>query len=156
MPFDPRVHVGTAAAIINLDKELLLIQRKGAHGEGQWSLVGGWVDYGETPEETIARELEEEVDIWMPTSTLVLWDVVSTTLDEPIDTVITILYGTKHWSHGWVPTIKEDDKISDMKWVDAEQLVTLAHADELFLPLSNLIDRPNNKLLHAMGFRWPQ
>lgn len=156
MPFDPRVHVGTAAAIVNPGtEELLLIQRKGAHGDGQWSLPGGWVDYQESPEEACARELEEEVDIWLPTSALVLWDAVSTTWPEPIDTAITLVYGTRYWSTAWVPQILEHDKIRRMKWVDAESLVTMAHADELFKPLASFIDRRNNKLLHAMGFRWP-
>lgn len=156
MPFDPRVHVGVAVALVNPDQELLVVKRKGAHGADTWALPGGWVDYEETPEDTAAREMEEELDIRIPTSTFVLWDVISTTFEEPVDTSVTVLYGTKHWSHAWVPALMEPEKISDIDWVNAEQLITHAHAEELFTPLATLVDRRNNQLLHALGFRWPE
>lgn len=39
---------------------LLLERRAGGHGAGAWCLPGGKVDYGETVEQTVAKELSEE------------------------------------------------------------------------------------------------
>src|SRR5688572_9336317 len=40
--------------------QVLLSRRAGPPKRGQWDLVGGFVDAGETPEEAIRREVEEE------------------------------------------------------------------------------------------------
>lgn len=40
--------------------EVLLSRRAAAPKQGQWDLVGGFVDAGETPEEAVRREVEEE------------------------------------------------------------------------------------------------
>ena len=40
--------------------EVLLSRRAGPPKKGQWDLVGGFVDAGETPEQAVRREVEEE------------------------------------------------------------------------------------------------
>lgn len=40
-----------------------MIQRTGSHGPGTWTVPGGWVDAGEDPHTTVAREVWEEVGI---------------------------------------------------------------------------------------------
>jgi 8-oxo-dGTP diphosphatase len=40
--------------------EILLSRRAGPPKKGQWDLVGGFLDAGETPEEAVRREVEEE------------------------------------------------------------------------------------------------
>ena len=42
------------------DGHVLLSRRARAPKKGQWDLVGGFVDPGETPEQAIRREVEEE------------------------------------------------------------------------------------------------
>jgi 8-oxo-dGTP diphosphatase len=42
------------------DLEVLLSRRAGPPKEGQWDLVGGFIDAGETPEQAVRREVEEE------------------------------------------------------------------------------------------------
>jgi 8-oxo-dGTP diphosphatase len=39
---------------------LLLRRANSEYGEGQWCLPGGKLDYGDTPEHTVGKELEEE------------------------------------------------------------------------------------------------
>jgi len=38
-------------------------ERKGEHGEGSWTVPGGWLDYGETWEQTAIREVAEETGL---------------------------------------------------------------------------------------------
>jgi 8-oxo-dGTP diphosphatase len=58
----PVVRVGVAAWIYK-DGKVLMGKRKGSHGAGSWSLPGGHVDFGETPVETVAREIMEETGL---------------------------------------------------------------------------------------------
>ena len=54
--------VGCGAAIVR-DGRLLLILRLGPPEAGHWSLPGGKVDFGETVEAAIVREIREEVGL---------------------------------------------------------------------------------------------
>jgi mutator protein MutT len=52
--------IGVQGALFNEQGEVLLEKRK---DDGLWGLPGGWVEVGETPEETIVREFKEETNI---------------------------------------------------------------------------------------------
>jgi 8-oxo-dGTP diphosphatase len=52
-----------AAAIVLRDGRILLGERQGAHGSGQWAFPGGKVDPGEDAATTVARELTEETGL---------------------------------------------------------------------------------------------
>ena len=56
----PRVGVGV---IVTKDDRLLLLERKGVHGQGTWSTPGGHLEYGESPEACAARETKEETGV---------------------------------------------------------------------------------------------
>ena len=60
MPEYPRIGVGV---IVTKGDRVLLIKRKGAHGQGTWSTPGGHLEYGESPEECAARETAEETGV---------------------------------------------------------------------------------------------
>ena len=50
-----------ACALVDVDKRILIAQRpEGKTLAGLWEFPGGKVEPGETPEETLVRELEEE------------------------------------------------------------------------------------------------
>lgn len=56
----PRVGIGV---IVTKGDHLLLLERKGVHGQGTWSTPGGHLEYGESPEECAIRETKEETGV---------------------------------------------------------------------------------------------
>jgi len=65
MPEDLKLEnpkVGAGVVIIK-DGMTLLAKRKGSHSEGMWGSMGGHVEFGETPIETVKREAREELGI---------------------------------------------------------------------------------------------
>ena len=56
----PRVGVGV---IVTRGDQVLLIERKGVHGQGTWSTPGGHLEYGESPEACAVRETMEETGV---------------------------------------------------------------------------------------------
>ena len=54
------VGVGVGAVVVNEGKILLLLRKK-APEEGSWTIPGGKVEFGETVENAILREVKEEI-----------------------------------------------------------------------------------------------
>lgn len=55
--------IEVAAAVIITDKGILATQRSKGEFEGKWEFPGGKIEYGETPEEALKREINEELDV---------------------------------------------------------------------------------------------
>ncbi len=53
----------TVDAVVEVDYKILLIKRKNPPYKGQWALPGGFVEYGESVEEAIKREVMEESNV---------------------------------------------------------------------------------------------
>ncbi|GBF34075.1 hypothetical protein DCCM_3187 [Desulfocucumis palustris] len=53
----------TAALILDNDRVLLAQRKSGAQQSLKWEFPGGKLEAGETPEECLAREIKEELDI---------------------------------------------------------------------------------------------
>lgn len=135
MPFDPHVHVGVGAVIVNPANLLLTIQRQGAHGEGQWAVPGGWIDYGESPEKAVLRELAEEVGMIGVKPSLL--DVVASTFDDPVGHVVTLFYGIPYTEHTVATPRLEVRTVRQVLWQSFEELQTR----DLFPPLKTYLDR---------------
>jgi 8-oxo-dGTP diphosphatase len=56
--------VKVTAGILLRDGRVLIARRKpGAHMGGKWEFPGGKIEQGETPEQSLIRELQEELDL---------------------------------------------------------------------------------------------
>jgi len=52
-----------SALLIDSEGRVLLARRAAEPGEGLWDLLGGFMDEGELPLETLAREMKEEIGV---------------------------------------------------------------------------------------------
>lgn len=133
--FDPRVHASAVALILNPDNELLMAQRGDgtSSGSGTWSIVGGWIDHEETPEQAVLRELKEEVNLISDEA--YLYHALSVTWPEPLDTVVTLFYVVPYFSISNIGelTNMEPEKMMELRWVHLSQIPKL----NLFKPFED-------------------
>ena len=104
------VPVGVAIILNNWQGHLLMIQRKGPHGADQWAVPGGKVDPGETPDQTVVRELAEEVGLFTRRPTF---------LAETDDVFPTVHFRTLWFRcHLWTgtPKLMEPEKHINWAW----------------------------------------
>ena len=57
------IGVGVGAVILNDKNEVLLLQRNKEPEKGFWSIPGGAVEFNETIEDALIREIKEETDV---------------------------------------------------------------------------------------------
>ena len=88
---------GVVGLPVRKDGKILLTRRYAPHRpawHGKWQLPGGGLEFGETPEQTLAREFEEELQV--SARILFRWPIVKTKVwygnhvDSKADTHITL------------------------------------------------------------------
>ncbi len=126
----PRIGVG---CIVRKGNMLLMGERFGSHGEGTWSIPGGHLEYGETPEETAIRETLEETGVHVKNPRFL---AVTNDIFEKEQKHYVTLFMIADYDSG-EPTITEPNKFRFVEWVDQKSFA----AKKLFLPLAHLIDQ---------------
>lgn len=118
----PRI---TVDGLIVKDKSILLVERKYPPFEGKWALPGGFVEYKETVEDAVIRELFEETAL--KTKIDYLLGVYSKPDRDPRGHTITIAYKLNIVNGD----LKSGDDAKDAKFFDFDMLPELAfdHAD---------------------------
>jgi len=112
------IGVGVGAVIINENNEILLLKRLVEPEQGCWTIPGGTVEFGETVEEAIIREMEEEIGVKI--EVVKLLGVTNHILKDE----------KKHWVSPaflvkivkGVPENKEPHKHEDLKWFSTNSL----------------------------------
>jgi len=123
----PKIGVGI---IVKKGNKILLLKRKGSHGEGEWALPGGYLEFGETLKECAAREVGEEVKLDIQQENLKF-----VSLSEQLDYIksdsehcITVGFVVEYKGRK-KPKIGEPDKCTQICWFDLNNLPEL-----LFVP----------------------
>lgn len=106
----------SAVALIDIDGRVLLAQRpEGKSMAGLWEFPGGKVEQGETPEQALIRELEEELGINTWQSCLAPLTFASHSYDS--FHLLMPLFACRKWDG--IPKPKEGQTL---KWVHAKNL----------------------------------
>lgn len=125
-----RLLLVVACALVDSDGRILLAQRpEGKSLAGLWEFPGGKVEAGETPEETLVRELHEELGITTQIPCLAPLTFASHTYDE--FHLLMPLYICRRFEG--IPVGKEGQAI---KWVRPAKLrdYPMPAADEPLIP----------------------
>lgn len=123
----PRVGIGV---FVFKEGKFLMGCRKGAHGDGTWSIPGGHLEFGETIEQGAQREVEEETGLKI--SDIKIAGITNDIFKNEDKHYITI-WVTSFWKSG-IPKIMEPDKFLNLEWNSFENL-----PENLFLPWKELL-----------------
>ncbi len=131
MPERPKVGVGLF--VMGGDGTFVVIERKGSHGEGTWALVGGHVEFGQSPQEAAAAEAREEMGLDLDPASIHVGPWTNDVFHDEGKHYLT-LFAWVELPHGQWPAIREPDKISRWRWAAFDDVPR-----PVFLPLGNLL-----------------
>ena len=123
----PRVGLGV---FIFKDGKFLMIERQGSHGAGSWSVPGGWMEPGESFEETAKREIKEEVGIKIRN---LRFGAITNNIFPEDDLHSVTVWMLSEYDSGEVENL-EPQKISRIAWKDFDSL-----PPQLFKPWDELL-----------------
>lgn len=118
------------AAIIEKDEKILIAQRLKGEFAGLWEFPGGKIEEGESPEQALIREIEEEFDTELNINKLL------TTVEHQYDTfylimdcfICTIKTGNlvlhDHMEYKWI-----NPHVENIDWVPADVKVINAYLE---------------------------
>lgn len=108
--------------------QILLVQKSSGPFKGLWDLPGGIIEYGESPETTLIREILEETGLEMMDQSFIKSDSVVVNYEDPLHGKVTLhLVGfifkvkLKHIK-SLVPKHDDEDLICT-KWCDLDEVV---------------------------------
>lgn len=113
--------VGVKGVVVRDDKVLLL---KKAGGEDFWEVPGGRVDGDETLQETLIRELQEEVPNIQNISIGNVLNAYRLHKDIVEDVSLTLVFFEVNASFEGDPEISEEH--SEWRWVDKDEALSIA------------------------------
>jgi 8-oxo-dGTP diphosphatase len=124
-----RIVLGVAAVVWNDRHEILLIRRAKEPRKGQWSLPGGKVEFGETLEDGLRREIREETGLEV--DILGLAGVAETIRDASAgaadDHFVLLDYSVRRVSG----TARAASDAADARWLAYADLAELSMWDEM-------------------------
>lgn len=115
-------------------RKVLIGLRSSEHGQDTWGFPGGKLEFGETVEECVRRELFEETGL--KAGKLTFLHVTDDIFPDKLHYITIFLVG--EWRRG-VPRVKEPEKCEAWEWHSWNRLPR-PH----FLPLKNLLEAGKN------------
>ncbi len=107
--------VGCGVLVFNEENKILFMKRNSKHRCGSYSLVGGWIEFGETFEQAAAREAMEEIGVEIHNIKII--GVTNNFFPEENSHSVSVVMGAKIKSG--VPQNKEPHKCEYMLWCDS-------------------------------------
>jgi 8-oxo-dGTP diphosphatase len=109
------IMIRVAAAVIERDGKVLIAKRKGKQlNGGKWEFPGGKIEYGETPQDCLVREIYEELSIG-----ITIGEYITTSNYKYPDKSIELVSYFAQWKCGTI-TLRDHDEVA---WVFPEQLI---------------------------------
>lgn len=115
---DSRQKVGVGLLLLK-GNSILLGVRKGSHGQGEYSLAGGHLEYGESFEECALRELREEAGLSIKVTSPEFLCVTNLRKYPPNHYIDIGMYS--QWISGEPQNIEPDKRVS-WKWYSLDNL----------------------------------
>jgi 8-oxo-dGTP diphosphatase len=153
----PRFMTVVCGLPINKDGKVLLTQRHMPESKGnhlKWQLAGGSIEFGETPEQALSREFEEELRL--PARIVFPYPIVKVSIWKPEDISskaglhVTLICYIVDVGPGR-PDISHDEETSDARWytfAEVADLDTLPNTKEFVLEAQKIIEK--EKLLKLL------
>lgn len=131
---DAIVRAGVAVFVFRRD-EFIMLKRQGSHGAGTWSLPGGWIDFGELPEEAARREVLEETG--MNSKNECVAGYTNDVFHAEGKHALTIFIRSVWSGEGPMePEIMESDKATEIGWFTFDRLPQ----GPFFMPFTKFLD----------------
>lgn len=116
----PRPRIGIGIVLENAEGEVLLLLRKGSHGDGEWALPGGSLEFGETIFSGAKREAQEELGIQIDYLSIVSLNDELQFIPTHQKHFVVIVILAKTWKGE--PRIMEPEKCAEMRWFSRDAL----------------------------------
>lgn len=122
-------NVGVGIIIADEDK-VLLLRRKNVLGDGTWSTPGGYLDFGETPEQCAIREAKEETG--MRVDDVSLYGITNDVFPDTDKHFITLWMKAARFEGE--PFVNADYEMSEVGWFKWSDL-----PEPLFIPFQKIV-----------------
>ena len=129
-----RVPVGVGVIVVRQGK-VLIGRRNGKNGYNTWSMPGGHLDVGETPENTAVREVLKETGLVVASPQFIGY--TNDIFPEAQKHYLTLWIAVEHTSG--------EPRITDTHEMDTFERIGMSELSQkhnLFLPLVNFLDSP--------------
>jgi 8-oxo-dGTP diphosphatase len=130
-----QARVGIGVFVIK-DGKFLLGKRKNTHGEGTWCLVGGHLEYGESWEDCVRREIAEEIGVKV--KNIRFSGALTNDIFKKEDKHYITIFMLCDYDSGEVKVL-EPNKSECWKWFSWDDL-----PEPLFIPIKNLLKQGFN------------
>lgn len=109
--------VGIAVFVFK-DNKFLMGCRHGAHGAGSWSVPGGHLEFGESWDQTAAREILEETGLHIKN---IRFGAITNDIFEKENRHYVTIWLLSDWKSGQ-PLVREPDNFVELGWYNFDSL----------------------------------